>query len=69
MPNAFTSQILSELQARMAETEARFAAILARLRGPGAQPQDDPPPFRPAAGMRPPALPAEPLELRSKIAA
>jgi hypothetical protein len=66
------NQILSDLQAKMAESAARIAAILAQLRSPGVQPKDeppDPPPFRPAAGIRPPPLPTEPLDARSKTAA
>jgi hypothetical protein len=62
-------QILSELQAMAAESEARLAAMRSR---PGEPPQDeppDPPPFRPAAGMRPPAPPSEPLDARSRTAA
>jgi hypothetical protein len=67
------AQLLLELQARMAESHARLAALLAKLRRRGDPPPRDepsePPPFRPAAGARPPPLPAEPLDARSKAAA
>lgn len=73
LSEAGLSQLLSELQATVAESQARLAALLAQLRSwPRAQPHDeppDPPPFRPAAGARPPALPAEPLDARGKDAA
>jgi hypothetical protein len=56
----------------LARSEARFAALLAQLRRPGVQPEDEPTepsPFRPAVGTRPPPLPADPLDARSKAAA
>jgi hypothetical protein len=63
-------QILSDLRATLVGSNARIAAILAQLRSLGAQPKDEPPPpFRPAVGTRPPPLPADPLDARSKAAA
>jgi hypothetical protein len=67
------AQLLLKLQADAVESRAQLTALLAKLRRCGDPPPraepPEPPPFRPAAGARPPAPPAEPLDVCSKVAA
>jgi hypothetical protein len=60
----------SDLVNRLLAVRAEIATLLARLSGraPDPEPPPSPAPFRPAAGMRPSALPAEPLDVRGKAA-
>lgn len=65
--------LVNRLLAVRAEIEAQIAALRARLGGrdPNPEPLSNAPapaPFQPAAGMRPPAPPAERLDVRGKAA-